>query len=36
MTELLASYDDVRYVESVPRDIDGTYERLLQRLSDAR
>jgi predicted kinase len=36
MMEMLASYDDVRYVESVPGDIDGTYDRLLQRLSEAR
>ena len=36
MMELLASYDDVRYVESVPGDIDGTYDRLLQRLSVGR
>jgi predicted kinase len=36
MMEMLASYDDVRYVESVPGDVNGTYERLLQRLSDAR
>ena len=36
MREMLASYDDVRYVESVPGDIDGTYERLLRHLSDAQ
>jgi len=36
MMTLLATYGDVRYVESVPDDVDGTYERLLQRLSDAR
>ena len=36
MMEMLASYDDVRYVESVPGDIDGTYDRLLQRLSVGR
>jgi predicted kinase len=36
MREMLASYDDVLYVESVPGDIDGTYERLLQHLSDAQ
>jgi predicted kinase len=32
MLDLLATYDDVRYVESVPDDIDGTYERLLRSL----
>ena len=36
MMEMLASYDDVRYVKSVPGDIDGTYDRLLQRLSVGR
>jgi predicted kinase len=34
MLGLLATYDDVHYVQSEPGDIDGTYERLLQPLSD--
>ena len=34
MMTLLASYDDVRYVESVPGDIDGTYEELCRRLAE--
>ena len=34
MMEMLASYDDVRYVESVPGDIDGTYEELCRRLAE--
>ena len=32
MLELLATYEDVRHVRSVPGDIDGTYEELLQCL----
>lgn len=34
MLGLLATYDDVRYVESVPGDIDGTYEELSRRLAE--
>jgi hypothetical protein len=34
MMTLLATYDDVRYVESVPGDIDGTYEELCRRLAE--
>jgi predicted kinase len=34
MLDLLATYDDVRYVESVPGDIDGTYEELYRRLAE--
>jgi predicted kinase len=34
MLDLLATYDDVRYVESVPGDIDGTYEELNRRLAE--
>jgi predicted kinase len=33
MMKMLAAYDDVRHVSSVPGDIDGTYGRLLQVLS---
>jgi len=36
MREMLDSYENVRYVQSVPGDIDGTYERLRQHLSDAQ
>jgi predicted kinase len=34
MLELLATYDDVRYVESAPGDIDGTYERMQRCLQE--
>lgn len=34
MLDLLATYEDVRYIESVPGDIDGTYEELHHRLAD--
>ena len=33
MMEMLASYDDVRYVESVPGDIDGTFATLVRRIT---
>ena len=33
MLELVATFDDVRYVQSVPGDIDGTYEELLRCLA---
>ena len=34
MLGLLATYGDVRYVESVPGDIDGTYQELTRRLAE--
>ena len=34
MLELLATYEDVRYVRSVPGDIDGTYAELSRRLAE--
>jgi predicted kinase len=34
MLELLASYDDVRYVRSAPGDIDGTFAELERRLAE--
>ena len=33
MLALLASYNDVRYVESVPGDIDGTFATLVRRIT---
>jgi predicted kinase len=34
MLDLLATHEDVRYVQSVPGDIDGTYEELHRRLAE--
>ena len=34
MLRLLATYEGVRYVRSVPGDIDGTYEELTRRLAE--
>lgn len=34
LLELLATYEDVRYVRSVPGDIDGTYAELSKRLAE--
>ncbi|HEX7398092.1 MAG TPA: AAA family ATPase [Propionibacteriaceae bacterium] len=34
MLELLATYEDVRYVQSAPGDIDGTFEELCRRLAE--
>jgi hypothetical protein len=34
MLELLATFEDVRYVRSVPGDIGGTYEELYRRLAE--
>lgn len=34
MLNLLATYEDVRYVESVPGDVDGTYAELSRRLAE--
>jgi hypothetical protein len=34
MLELVATFDDVRYVQSVPGDIEGTYDELCRQLAE--